>query len=244
MAALAMAILLNGMTNAEVVRWTTAMIDTGERMDFSLLPRPTVDKHSTEGWATRSRCRWFRWWQPAGAAVPQRAAAALGHTGGTLDKLESIPATRAAEQRRDDGGAARRGRGDSRGWRRAGAGRPQLHALRDVTGTVESIPLIASSIMSKKIAEGASGSSFDEDGVRRLASILPRPGSWPRRWSGSATMPASPPVGVDHRDGRALGSPSGMPRGAGGRRRPRRRRAVDVVELTIVLAREMPTWWA
>ena len=162
MSALAMAILLNGMTDAEIVRWTNAMIDTGDRMDFSGLPRPTVDKHSTGGVGDKITLPLVPVVAACGAAVPQLSGRGLGHTGGTLDKLESIPGWRALLTNdemmtvlRDVGGVI-----CAAGDGLAPADR-KLYALRDVTGTVEAIPLIASSIMSKKIAEGAGGLVLD-----------------------------------------------------------------------------------
>ncbi|MGY3567166.1 thymidine phosphorylase [Sinomonas sp. RB5] len=168
MSALAMAILLNGMTHRETARWTTAMIASGERLDFSSLrsrsggQRPTADKHSTGGVGDKITLPLAPLVAVFGVAVPQLSGRGLGHTGGTLDKLESIPGWRAALSNEemmaqlDDVGAV---------ICAAGAGLApadkKLYALRDVTGTVEAIPLIASSIMSKKIAEGTGALVLD-----------------------------------------------------------------------------------
>jgi thymidine phosphorylase len=162
MSALAMAIVLNGMDRAEIARWTAAMIDSGQRMDFSGLSRPTTDKHSTGGVGDKITLPLAPLVAACGAAVPQLSGRGLGHTGGTLDKLESIPGWRASLTNDellaalDDVGAVVCAAGDGL----APADR-KLYALRDVTGTVESIPLIASSIMSKKIAEGTDGLVLD-----------------------------------------------------------------------------------
>lgn len=161
MSALAMAIFLRGMTSAEISRWTHAMIASGERLSLSV-SRPTVDKHSTGGVGDKITLPLAPLVAACGAAVPQLSGRGLGHTGGTLDKLESIPGWRAAlstseiaRQLEDVGAvvcAATSGLAPAD---------KKLYALRDVTSTVESIPLIASSIMSKKIAEGASGLVLD-----------------------------------------------------------------------------------
>ena len=162
MSALLMAILLNGMQSQGISRWTDAMINSGERMNWSALSRPTVDKHSTGGVGDKITLPLAPLVAACGAAVPQLSGRGLGHTGGTLDKLESIPGWRASLSNDEmlktlqDCGAV---------ICAAGAGLApadkKLYALRDVTATVESIPLIASSIMSKKIAEGTSALVLD-----------------------------------------------------------------------------------
>jgi thymidine phosphorylase len=162
MSALAMAILLRGMDGREIARWTAAMIASGERLDLSSVDRPTVDKHSTGGVGDKITLPLTPLVAACGAAVPQLSGRGLGHTGGTLDKLESIPGWQAtlSNERflRQLGqvGAVICAAGDGL----APADR-KLYALRDVTGTVEAIPLIASSIMSKKIAEGTASLVLD-----------------------------------------------------------------------------------
>ncbi|MBA3309482.1 MAG: thymidine phosphorylase, partial [Nocardioidaceae bacterium] len=162
MASLAMAILLNGMTRRETGRWTSAMIDTGERMDFSGLSRPTADKHSTGGVGDKITLPLAPLVAACGVAVPQLSGRGLGHTGGTLDKLESIPGWSA-----DLSFDQIFGQLESVGAVVCAAGATLapadklLYGLRDVTGTVESIPLIASSVMSKKIAEGTGALVLD-----------------------------------------------------------------------------------
>ena len=162
MSALAMAILLNGMNSREITSWTNAMINSGERMKWSSITRPTADKHSTGGVGDKITLPLAPLVAACGGAVPQLSGRGLGHTGGTLDKLESIPGWRAELSNEEmlkvlqDCGAV---------ICAAGAGLApadkKLYALRDVTATVEAIPLIASSIMSKKIAEGTSSLVLD-----------------------------------------------------------------------------------
>ena len=162
MSSLAMAILLNGMTRAEISRWTAAMIASGERMDFSSLSRPTSDKHSTGGVGDKITLPLAPLVAVFDVAVPQLSGRGLGHTGGTLDKLEAIPGWQAdlsnagmLDQLEDVGAVI-----CAAGTGLAPADK-KLYALRDVTGTVEAIPLIASSIMSKKIAEGTGALVLD-----------------------------------------------------------------------------------
>lgn len=161
-AALLMAIVWRGMSNRELVTWTNAMVGSGRRMDLSSVARPTVDKHSTGGVGDKISLVLCPLLAACGAAVPQLSGRGLGHTGGTLDKMESIPGwdARVTEDRflamLDDPGAVI----GAAGAELAPADR-RLYALRDVTATVESLPLIASSIMAKKIAEGTEALVLD-----------------------------------------------------------------------------------
>ena len=242
MSSLAMAILLNGMNRREISRWTAAMIASGERMDFSTLSRPTADKHSTGGVGDKITLPLAPLVAACGVAVPQLSGRGLGHTGGTLDKLESIPGWRAAlsqdEMMRqlEDVGAVICAAGD-----RLAPADKKLYALRDVTGTVEAIPLIASSIMSKKIAEGTgalvldvkvgSGAFMkDVDTARELARTMVDLG----REAGVNTVALltnmQTPLGLTA--GNALEVRESVEVLAGGG-------PPDVVELTVVLAREM-----
>ena len=162
MSALAMAVLLNGMNRREIATWTAAMIASGERMDFSSLSRPTADKHSTGGVGDKITLPLAPLVAVFGVAVPQLSGRGLGHTGGTLDKLESVAGWQAAlsneamMQQLEDVGAVICAAGSG-----LAPADKKLYALRDVTGTVEAIPLIASSIMSKKIAEGTGALVLD-----------------------------------------------------------------------------------
>jgi thymidine phosphorylase len=242
MSALTMAIFFRGLDDAELAAWTRAMIDSGERLDFSGLDRPTVDKHSTGGVGDKITLPLGPLVAAHGVAVPQLSGRGLGHTGGTLDKLEAIPGWRAelsnAElmtQLREVGAVvAAAGSGLAPADRR-------LYALRDVTATVESIPLIASSIMSKKIAEGTSALVLDvkvgsgafmkaEADARRLATTMVGLG----RNAGVRTVALltdmSTPLGLTA--GNALEVAESVEVLAGGG-------PADVVELTLTLAREM-----
>ncbi len=242
MAALAMAILLRGMDRAEIARWTAAMIASGERMDFSSLSRPTVDKHSTGGVGDKITLPLAPLVAACGLAVPQLSGRGLGHTGGTLDKLESIPGWRAALTNEEmlaqleDVGAV---------ICQAGSGLApadrKLYALRDVTGTVEAIPLIASSIMSKKIAEGTSAlvldvkvgsGAFMKDlgRARELAQTMVALGTDAGVRTVALLTDMSTPLGLTA--GNALEVRESVEVLAGGG-------PADVVELTVALAREM-----
>jgi thymidine phosphorylase len=162
MSALLMAVYFRGLDAAELRAWTSAMVDSGDRLDLGGLDWPTVDKHSTGGVGDKVSLVLAPLVAACGAAVPQLSGRGLGHTGGTLDKLESIPGWRAALRPAEMIAVLRQtgcvicaaGPGLAPADRR-------LYALRDVTGTVESIPLIASSIMSKKIAEGTGALVLD-----------------------------------------------------------------------------------
>ena len=162
MAALLMAIYFNGLDGPELRAWTGEMIASGERLELAGLTRPTVDKHSTGGVGDKVSLVLAPLVASCGAAVPMLSGRGLGHTGGTLDKLEAIPGWRASLSN-DELAAVLRSAGAviaAAGSGLAPADR-RLYALRDVTGTVESIPLIASSIMSKKIAEGVASLVLD-----------------------------------------------------------------------------------
>ena len=242
MSALAMAILLRGMTPAEIARWTAAMIASGERLDLSSVPRPTVDKHSTGGVGDKITLPLAPLVAACGAAVPQLSGRGLGHTGGTLDKLESIAGWRASLTNAEflaqltSVGAVVCAAGDEL----APADR-KLYALRDVTGTVEAIPLIASSIMSKKIAEGSSALVLDvkvgsgafmktAEDARELARTMVELGAAHGVRTVALLTDMSTPLGLTA--GNALEVRESVEVLAGGG-------PADVVELTLALAREM-----
>lgn len=242
MSALAMAILLNGMNLREISRWTDAMIRSGVRMDFSGLSLPTSDKHSTGGVGDKITLPLAPLVAACGAAVPQLSGRGLGHTGGTLDKLESIPGWRALLSNEEmlqvlgDTGAVICAAGDG-----LAPADKKLYALRDVTGTVEAIPLIASSIMSKKIAEGTGALVLDVKVgsgafMKNLADAqeLARTMVGLGRGAGVNTVALltdmSTPLGLTA--GNALEVRESVEVLAGGG-------PADVVELTIALAREM-----
>lgn len=242
MAALAMAILLNDMGERETVRWTEAMIASGERMDFSGLGLPTVDKHSTGGVGDKITLPLAPLVAACGAAVPQLSGRGLGHTGGTLDKLEAIPGWQARLTNAQmlevlrAAGCVICAAGDGL----APADR-KLYALRDVTATVEAIPLIASSIMSKKIAEGAAGlvldvktgsGAFMSDPLqaRRLAETMVRIGNDSGVRTRALITAMDVPLGL--MVGNALEVQESVEVLAGGG-------PSDVVDLTVALAREM-----
>ena len=162
MSAMTMAILLNGMNRREITDLTMAMIASGERLDYSKLGVPTADKHSTGGVGDKITLPLAPLVAVFGVAVPQLSGRGLGHTGGTLDKLEAVPGWRAALSNQEMFDQLQ---GVGAVICAAGSGLApadkKLYALRDVTGTVEAIPLIASSIMSKKIAEGTGALVLD-----------------------------------------------------------------------------------
>jgi thymidine phosphorylase len=242
MSAMAMAILLNGMSRREIKDLTMAMIASGETLSYAGLAAPTSDKHSTGGVGDKITLPLAPLVAAFGVAVPQLSGRGLGHTGGTLDKLESIKGWRAAltndefhKQLAEVGAVICA----------AGAGLApadkKLYALRDVTGTVEAIPLIASSIMSKKIAEGTSSLVLDVkvgsgafmkniDRARELATVMVQLGQDAGVNTSALLTDMSTPLGLEI--GNALEVKESVEVLAGGG-------PADVVELTIELAREM-----
>ena len=242
MSALLMAIFLNGMDLREISRWTDAMINSGERMNWSALSRPTVDKHSTGGVGDKITLPLAPLVAACGAAVPQLSGRGLGHTGGTLDKLESIPGWRASltnaqmlKVLQDCGAVICAANAD------LAPADKKLYALRDVTATVEAIPLIASSIMSKKIAEGtnalvldvkAGGGAFisDPEKAAELAHVMVGLGK--RAGVNTVALVTAMDIPLGLTAGNALEVREAIEVLAGGG-------PSDVVELTVLLAQEM-----
>ena len=243
MAALAMAVFLRGMDREEIVTWTQAMIDSGERMDFARIGRVTADKHSTGGVGDKITLPLAPLVACFGVAVPQLSGRGLGHTGGTLDKLEAIPGWRASLSNEEI--YHQLGEGCGAVICAAGAGLApadkKLYALRDITSTVDCIPLIASSIMSKKIAEGTdslvldvkvgSGAFMkDIDNARELARTMVDLGRDAGVKTQALLTDMSTPLGL--KGGNALEVEESVEVLAGGG-------PADVVELTVELARTM-----
>ena len=242
MSALLMAIFLNGMDLREISRWTDAMINSGERMNWSSLSRPTVDKHSTGGVGDKITLPLAPLVAACGAAVPQLSGRGLGHTGGTLDKLESIPGWRASltnaqilKVLQDCGAVICAASAD------LAPADKKLYALRDVTATVESIPLIASSIMSKKIAEGtnalvldvkAGAGAFmsDPEKAAELAHVMVGLGK--RAGVNTVALVTAMDIPLGLTVGNALEVRESIEVLAGGG-------PSDVIELTVLLAQEM-----
>jgi len=242
MSAMTMAIFLNGMQPQEIKDLTLAMIATGETLDFSGLSKPTTDKHSTGGVGDKITLPLAPLVASFGVAVPQLSGRGLGHTGGTLDKLESIPGWRAKlsneefMRQLEEVGAV---------VCAAGAGLApadgKLYALRDITGTVEAIPLIASSIMSKKIAEGTASlvldvkhgsGAFMQDPARsrELAEVMVRLGNDAGTRTVALLTNMHVPLGLAIGNANEVRESVEVLAGGG---------PADVVELTVALAREM-----
>ena len=242
MAAMAMAILLNGMNRREIRDLTLAMIASGERLDFSSLTIPTADKHSTGGVGDKITLMLAPLVAVFGVAVPQLSGRGLGHTGGTLDKLEAIPGWQASitnQQMHDQLEKV------NAVICAAGAGLApadkKLYALRDVTGTVEAIPLIASSIMSKKIAEGTSALVLDVkvgsgafmktlERAQELAQVLTQLGADAGVKTSALLTDMSTPLG--RKVGNALEVDEAVEVLSGGG-------SQDLIDITVELAREM-----
>jgi thymidine phosphorylase len=242
MSALLMAILLNGMNSRETSRWTDAMISSGETMNWSMLDRPTVDKHSTGGVGDKITLPLAPLVAACGAAVPQLSGRGLGHTGGTLDKLESIKGWKASLSKSEmvkviqECGAVICAAGSG-----LAPADKKLYALRDVTGTVQAIPLIASSIMSKKIAEGTgalvldvktgSGAFMsDSKDAGNLARIMVELGKRAGVQTRALVTAMDVPLGLTVGNALEIKETIEVLSGGG---------PADVIELTLILAREM-----
>ena len=242
MSAMTMAILLNGMSRREITDLTMAMIASGERLDYSKLGVPTADKHSTGGVGDKITLPLAPLVAVFGVAVPQLSGRGLGHTGGTLDKLEAIPGWKAALSNQEmfdqlqSVGAVICAAGSG-----LAPADKKLYALRDVTGTVEAIPLIASSIMSKKIAEGTGAlvldvkvgsGAFMKDlaRARELAQVMVQIGQDAGVKVSALLTDMSTPLGC--KIGNSLEVEESVEVLAGGG-------PADVVDLTVMLAEEM-----
>jgi thymidine phosphorylase len=242
MSALLMAILLNGMNSREISRWTDAMINSGERMSWKTLGKPTVDKHSTGGVGDKITLPLAPLVAACGAAVPQLSGRGLGHTGGTLDKMEAIPGWRASLSNEEmlkvlqDCGAVICAAGTG-----LAPADKKLYALRDVTATVQAIPLIASSIMSKKIAEGTSALILDvktgngafmsePEKAKELARTMVDLGKRAGVTTRALVTAMDVPLGLTAGNSLEVRESIEVLQGGG---------PADVVELTILLAREM-----
>lgn len=242
MASFAMAVLLRGMERDEIRVMTDAMIASGERMSFDGLGKTTVDKHSTGGVGDKITLPLAPLVASFDVAVPQLSGRGLGHTGGTLDKLESIPGWRAALSNEE---LTAQLAGVGAVICAAGSGLApadkKLYALRDVTGTVEAIPLIASSIMSKKIAEGTAALVLDVkfgsgafmqdiDRARELARTMVALGTDSGVATTALLTDMNTPLGLAIGNANEVRESVEVLAGGG---------PADVVELTIALAREM-----
>jgi thymidine phosphorylase len=242
MSALLMAILLNGMNSREISRWTDAMINSGERMNWKSLARPTVDKHSTGGVGDKITLPLAPLVAACGAAVPQLSGRGLGHTGGTLDKMEAIAGWRASLSNDEmlkvlqDCGAVICAAGTG-----LAPADKKLYALRDVTATVQAIPLIASSIMSKKIAEGTSALILDvktgngafmsaPDQAKELARTMVELGKRAGVKTRALVTAMDVPLGLTAGNALEVRESIEVLMGGGPK---------DVVELTLIFAREM-----
>ena len=242
MSAYCMAVVWRGMERAELARWTAAMIASGERLDLSSVPLPTVDKHSTGGVGDKTSLVLAPLMAACGVAMPQLSGRGLGHTGGTLDKMEAIPGWRASLSN-DEFLAILRDVGAvicAAGADLAPADK-KLYALRDVTGTVEAIPLIASSIMSKKIAEGTAGLVLDVkvgsgaflpsyDAARELAATMVELGEASGVRTAALLTAMDTPLGRACGNGLEVIESVEVLQGGG---------PADLVEVTLELAREM-----
>jgi thymidine phosphorylase len=242
MSALLMAILLNGMNSREISRWTDAMINSGERMNWNSLARPTVDKHSTGGVGDKITLPLAPLVAACGAAVPQLSGRGLGHTGGTLDKMEAITGWRASLSNEEmlkvlqDCGAVICAAGSG-----LAPADKKLYALRDVTATVQAIPLIASSIMSKKIAEGTGALILDvktgngafmsaPEQAKELAKTMVELGKRAGVKTRALVTAMDVPLGLTAGNALEVRESIEVLQGGGPK---------DVVELTLILAREM-----